>query len=346
MVDSLRSGSPSHGGDLAFATLHYGAPAEGWLDLSTGINPRPYPAPSIDAATLARLPARDGLTRLTDAARTAYGVAHGADLIATPGSEIALRLLPLLGPAGRVAVLTPTYESHADAWLAAGRAVEEISTLEQLPADAAILVLASPNNPDGRTTDPKTLTKLAQRLAARGGLVVVDEAFADLVPELSLLPHLGELPAVVLRSFGKFFGLAGLRLGFVAGPQPLLGRLAGLLGDWPVSNAALVIGASALGDGAWQAATRRRLGEMAASLRGLLASHGLRLVGGTSLFVLAETGDAAAIHHELAKRGVWTRAFARHPQWLRFGLPPDRNALARLDEALRTALPALPVRAE
>ena len=264
MVDSRRGRSPNHGGDLTFATLHYGAPEGGWLDLSTGINPRPYPAPMIDAATLARLPARDGLTRLTDAARAAYGVADGADLIATPGSEIALRLLPFFAPKGPVAVLAPTYESHADAWRAAGREVTEISTIEEVPADAAMVVLANPNNPDGRAIGSERLTKLAHRLAGQGGLLVVDEAFADLVPELSMLPRLAEAPAVVLRSFGKFFGLAGLRLGFVAGPRPLLGRLAGILGDWPVSNAALITGASALRSKAWQEQTRRQLGEMAA----------------------------------------------------------------------------------
>ena len=165
---------------------------------------------------------------------------------------------------------------------------------------------------------------------------MVDEAFADLAPELSLLPHLGELPAVVLRSFGKFFGLAGLRLGFVGRPAAAPWTpCRHLLGDWPVSNAALVIGAAALGDGAWQAATRRRLGEMAASLRGLLAApRSERRSAARACSSWPRPSDAAAIHHELAKRGVWTRAFARHPQWLRFGLPPDGTALARLDEAL------------
>jgi cobalamin biosynthetic protein CobC len=346
VVDLRLVGSPAHGGDLAFATLHYGAPERGWLDLSTGINPRPYPAPTFEATALARLPGRETLKQLTDAARSAYGVADGAALIATPGSEIALRLLPFLAPAGRVAVVAPTYDSHAEAWRAAGRDVSEISTVDEFPADVAILVLANPNNPDGRAIGGETLARLAHRLAARGGLLVVDEAFADLIPELSLLPHLGALPAVVLRSFGKFFGLAGLRLGFVAGPEPLLGRLAGTLGDWPVSNAALIVGAAALADGAWQENSRRQLHEIAAGLRGLLAGHGLRVAGGTDLFVLAEIGDAAALHHELAKRGVWTRAFARRPQWLRFGLPPDRDALDRLDAALTAALAALPARVE
>ena len=193
MNDARRGGSPAHGGDLAFATLHYGAPEGGWLDLSTGINPRPYPAPIIAAAALARLPARDGLGRLTDAARSAYGLADGPGLIATPGSEIALRLLPFFAPPGGVTVLGPTYESHADAWRAAGREVAEIRSVDELPADAAILVVANPNNPDGRTIGRETLANLADRLAARSGLLVVDEAFADLAPELSLLPHLGEV---------------------------------------------------------------------------------------------------------------------------------------------------------
>ena len=274
-----------------------------------------HPAPIIAAAALARLPARDDLGRLTDAARAAYGLADGPGLIATPGSEIALRLLPFFAPPGGVTVLGPTYESHADAWRAAGREVAEIRSVDELPADAAILVVANPNNPDGRTIRPELLANLADRLAGRSGLLVVDEAFADLVPELSMLPRLAEAPAVVLRSFGKFFGLAGLRLGFVAGPRPLLDVLPAFLetGRCRMRRSSPARRAPRQGlAGADPSPARRDGGD----LRGLLARHGLIVVGGTDLFALAEMSDAEALHRELAKRGVWTRAFARHPQWL------------------------------
>ena len=260
--------------------------------------------------------------------------------MAVPGTEIAIRLLPLLAPGGPVAIVSPTYGSHADAWRAAGRTVIQIASIDDLPADAAIAVLANPNNPDGRIVEPARLTALAHRLAERGGLLIVDEAFADLDPGLSLAPRLAGLPAIVLRSFGKFYGLAGLRLGFVAGAPTVVGALGSMLGDWPVSGAAIAIGTAALSDTAWQDKTRRRLARDAARLRDLFTGAGLSLGGGTDLFVLVAHHSAAAIHAGLAARGIWTRAFDDQPEWLRFGLPADDAAFGRLGAALAAVMAA------
>jgi cobalamin biosynthetic protein CobC len=335
-----RQSLPRHGGDLAHATALYGEPRGGWLDLSTGINPIPYPAPPIGPADLGRLPDPDRLARLIATARDAYAVPDGVRLIAAPGSEIAIRLLPLVAPAGKVAILAPTYGSHREAWANAGRAVVAVGSVEANPDDAAILVLANPNNPDGRLTETDPLVHLAEGLGRRGGLLIVDEAFADLAPEASLIPHLAGLPAVVLRSLGKFYGLAGLRLGFVAGAEPDLGRLETLLGDWPVSGPAIAAGEAALADAPWRDATRRRLSRDAARLRALLRAHGLTVLGGSDLFVLVGDRNALALHRRLAERGIWTRAFAEEPTWLRLGLPADDAGFARLDQAL-AALVAL-----
>ena len=270
------TGLPRHGGDLAFARSRYGDPPDGWLDLSTGINPVGYRTAAIAADTLARLPDRGALERLLETARSAYSVASGASLLAAPGSEMVIRLLPLILPEGRVAILSPTYGSHAEAWRDACRSPAEIGDLADLSGDAAVVIVANPNNPDGRITEPEDLIRLAQRLAKRAGLLIVDEAFADVVPSKSLAPHLDKAPAVVLRSFGKFFGLAGLRLGFVAGPAHLLARLERLLGDWPVSTAAIAIGEAALADRAWQEETRDRLSRDAGELLACLGRHRTR----------------------------------------------------------------------
>jgi cobalamin biosynthetic protein CobC len=325
---------PDHGGDIDFATTRYGTPTDGWLDLSTGVSPHPYPAPAIGAGPLTRLPGGSQLGVVLTAARAAYRVPDAVAVAATPGTEIALRLLPFVSPPGPVAVVSPTYPSHGEAWGNAGRAVTMVGSVEDGPPNAVVVVLANPNNPDGRRTEPVTLTALAARLAARQGLLVVDEAFADVVPELSVIPHGGDLPIVVLRSFGKFFGLPGLRLGFVVGHPSIVARLASLLGDWPVSSTALAIGSAALGDTAWQTAAQSRLATDAARLRGLLERHGLTVLGGTGLFVLAETADALTLHERLARAGIWTRAFADHPTWLRFGLPAGGEGFDRLDRAL------------
>lgn len=320
---------PRHGGDLAFARARYGE----MLDLSTGVCPYQYGPLSGHCRGLGRLPGTDDLRRLVATARRTYGVPADAGLIAAPGSEIAIRLIPIVAPPGSVAIVGPTYGSHAEAWRSAGRDVIEVESLEGVPASARIVVVGNPNNPDGRITAPHLLASLARRLGANGGLLIVDEAFADVAPEVSLVPHLAELPALVLRSFGKFYGLPGLRLGFVAGTPALVERLRTLFGDWPVSAPAIEIGTAALADDDWRDKTRTRVKVESARVRDVLTRHALTIKGGTDLFTLIEDNDAAALHEGLARRGIWTRAFAAKPTWLRVGLPGD-GGLEKLDRAL------------
>ncbi len=327
---------PRHGGALAAAAARHGIAVADWLDLSTGINPTPYPAAPIAATDLARLPDPSLLASLLSAARSAYEVAPAALIAALPGSDLGLRLLPLLVPTARVAVLQPTYSGHAEAWSRAGHAVSAVASFEAA-ASADVVVLANPNNPDGRRLGPDRILAALADLPEHG-LLVVDEAFADLEPGLSLAPHLADERLVVLRSFGKFYGLAGLRLGFALGTGGVIQRLAGLIGDWPLSGPAITIGTGALDDTAWQTATRARLVLARGDLDDLLARHGLVVTGGTDLFRLVRSNDALALHQALAERGIWTRIFAHLPGLIRFGLPPADgfDRLARALGAIRT----------
>lgn len=332
-----------HGGDLAWASDRYGIAEDGWLDLSTGINPRPWPgaaAMAVSQLQLAWLPDAAGLGRLLAAARAAYGVPTGSELAAAPGSEALVRLLPRLmsGPAALVAT---SYGSYAEAWRDAAhplRPAETAAAAAQDPGSSVVLV--NPNNPDGRTLPPGEILSIA-RSRCGGGLVVVDEAFADAEEGVSVVPHLtaGE-PVLVLKSFGKLFGLPGLRLGFAIGPRPVVERVKADLGDWPVSSAALAIGSAALSDIAWQDGARRWLARQAARLDAVLRGAGLRIAGGTPLFRLAATPDATMLHEALAARGVWTRIWPGAAQLIRFGLPPGKAGLDRLGEALAAALRA------
>jgi cobalamin biosynthetic protein CobC len=330
---SVPPGQPRHGGDLAWAGRRYGEPPGGWLDLSTGVNPVPYPPPPAPLNDLARLPGRDDLAALIDAARRAYGIPVRAAVVATPGTEIALRLLPMIAGDGAAAVESPTYPSHAEAWSVAGHRVVSFPSIDAVPPDVAFVVVGNPNNPDGRTAAPLALADLAQRLGVSGGFLAVDEAFADVAPDLSLIPDLGALPAVALRSFGKFYGLPGLRLGFVVGPPGIVQRFDALLGDWPVSGTAITVARAALADDGWRDSTRERLRRDVGGLRELLDGHGLAVVGGTDLFTLVAAPKATEIHRRLAERGVWTRAFHDHQTWLRFGTP-TAGGLTRLAAAL------------
>ncbi len=322
-----------HGGGVDAAAARFGIPADDWLDLSTGINPVPYPLPPLAAALWRRLPDRDQERALRAAAALAYGVADPAHVVPAPGSQALIQWLPRLRRPGRVAVLGPTYAEHAAAWAAAGHEATSLSDPARL-AEADVAIAVNPNNPDGRAFAPPALLDLAAKLERRGGWLVVDEAFADTTPELSLASSIARPGLVALRSFGKFFGLAGLRLGFaLAGPEIAI-PLRAALGPWCVSGPAAEIAICALGDRAWIARTRRRLATDAARLDGLLADAGLGIVGGTSLFRLATHAHAADLFEHLGRHGILARRFPEHPSWLRFGLPGEENDWARLVAAL------------
>lgn len=321
-----------HGGDLSGATARFGEPRQGWLDLSTGINPIPYPMTALATDVWQRLPQAAARDALIAAAARFYGVPDMDTIVAADGSQTLLQWLPRLLPAGRTAVIAPSYGEYAVCWQAVEQEVVRIRGLAEA-TEAQIIVLANPNNPDGRRFEPEVLLQQAERLAARGGWLIVDEAFADAAPEISLAPHAGRPSLIVLRSFGKFFGLAGLRLGFALAPADLAQRLRAALGPWPVSGPALAIGTQALSDSAWSGWTRDRLRHDSARLANLLQVHGLAIVGRTAQFCLAAHEQAPDLFDHLGRRGILTRPFSNEPSWLRFGLP-TADGFARLDAAL------------
>jgi cobalamin biosynthetic protein CobC len=326
-----------HGGDLAGAISRYRVPANAWLDLSTGISPETYPFRQPTAESWARLPQSGELDRLLAAARRAYGAPKKAPILAAPGTQIIIQSLPALRPASRVAIVGPTYSEHAICWRRSGATISVIPDLTP-PGDAEIVVAVNPNNPDGRIWMPHQVLACAETLAARGGLLVMDEAFADIAPEVSVAGRTGTEGLIILRSFGKFFGLAGLRLGFALGPERLMSELDALLGPWAVSGPAIEIGTQALADLGWQQGARARCYQRSARLDDLLGSAGFRIVGGTALYRLAEHEDAAGIHQRLAERGVWVRSYGDAKEWLRFGLPGSEAAFETLAKALHAAM--------
>jgi len=323
-VDAIR-----HGGDLSEARAK-GRAVAGWLDLSTGINPHAYPA-GIPAEALRRLPQRDAEAALIAAARAAYRVPGEAAVAAAPGTQAILQWLPHVIPARTVAVVGPTYAEHAATWARAGARVTAVASLAEA-AGADVAVVVNPNNPDGRIHAPGRLAQFAASRADGGVRLVVDEAFGDLLPDLTVAGAAGTL---VLKSFGKFYGLPGLRLGFAVGAPAVIADLAARLGPWAVSGPALAVGAAALSDGEWAQGMRERLARERAALDETLASAGLPVTGGTDLFRLVETQRAERIHEALAAEGVWTRIFDDVPGRLRIGLPGRHGA--RLEAALAAA---------
>ncbi len=327
--ESQDSAAQRHGGDLDRARARFGGARAEWLDLSTGINAVPYPASPPPAEALTRLPDASLLRHAEEAARAAYGASSEAAVVATAGAQAAIDAIPRLFAPGRAAVLGPTYSEHVAALRRAGWDASEIESPEEA-GDADALVIVNPNNPTGRVFTPELLWPHLRP----DRLLISDESFADVAPAVSAARAAGRPGLVILRSFGKFYGLAGLRLGFALTDKALGARLRAALGPWPVSGPALAIGAEALADPAWRDETRRRLTACAERLDGLAQVAGWRLVGGCGLFRTYFCGDAAEIQARLAERRIWTRRFDYAPSWLRLGPPGDEAGWARLEAAL------------
>jgi cobalamin biosynthetic protein CobC len=323
----------AHGGDLDAARRQFPSAPEPWVDLSTGINPVPYPLPPLPPESWQRLPERAEMNRLAVTAARAFDAANAGMVVAGPGTQALIGLLPRLRAQSRLAILGPTYAEHEICWRREGHHVLVVPHL-QAAASADVVVIVNPNNPTGRLVDRVTLRHLAADLDRRGGLLVVDEAFIDVIDSgASLVPALPSA-TVVLRSFGKTFGLAGLRLGFAIAELPLARRIGDFLGPWAVSGPAIAIAERALADPAWLLAARRRLAEDAARLDALLRHAGCAIVGGTPLFRLAAHPSAQRVYETLGAHGIHVRRFAENRSWLRFGLPGSEPAWLRLAHAL------------
>ncbi len=306
-----------HGGGIDAAIQRFGGHRADWIDLSTGINPVAYPLPELTQNDWTALPDEAALTRLLDAARAFWNVPDTAEVLATPGASAPIALMPLLGNGGRVQIVSPTYNEHAAAFLAQGWTV-----VDDGPAEARVLV--HPNNPDGRLWSAADIN---------APLTVIDESFCDVCPERSLIAQAGQPGNIVLKSFGKFWGLAGVRLGFAIGTPKMIARLRDLIGPWAVSGPALRIGAAALEDADWAISTRIRLTKDREELDDVLQAAGAQTVGGTALFGLYDVDDAQAWRDRFAAQQIWTRVFPYSPTLLRLGLPPAAG-WSRLKQAL------------
>lgn len=310
-----------HGGNLEQARATYGG--DDWIDLSTGINRVPYPVPAISAEAFSALPTQAAMAGLLQAAAKAYGTL--APMVALSGAQAVIQLVPMLRPKGLARVLGPTYNEHAATLRACGWLVEEVGDLDAL-IGADIAVVVNPNNPDGRHWSREGLLQLIGKV----GLLVVDESFADPMPEQSLVGDAGRDGLLILRSFGKFYGLAGLRLGFALGAPADIARLTELSGPWPVSGPAIEVATLALQDHVWAKATTSRLLGEVGQMDEICTNLGWQALGGTPLFRLYATPDAHQAQAHLARAHIWSRIFPYSKTWIRLGLPGTQAEWARM----------------
>ena len=317
-----------HGGNLDAAMAEFGGDRSEWIDLSTGINPSPYPLPELPASTWNALPTRAEIASLTATAQNIYGTQ--AECLPTAGAQAGIQMIPRILKPGTAKIISPTYNEHAASLCVSGWQVEAVSGFDEL-AGADLEVVVNPNNPDGKIYLASDLIDLSHKV----GHLVVDESFADPHPEISVASAIeANRNLIVLRSFGKFYGLAGVRLGFVLGPDALISDLRDLSGPWPVSGAAIHIGNTALRNQNWQSATIDRLADDAARMDNLAQNSGWTVQGGTTLFRLYTTPNAQEAQHKLAEHKIWSRIFPYSDKWIRLGLTEGDENWLRLEAAL------------
>ena len=324
------SGLQHHGGRLGEAVKKYGLPRDQWLDLSTGINPQTWPVPTVPIECWQRLPENDD--GLEQAAKAYYGC---KTLLPVAGSQAAIQLLPKLRQLSKVAIIDPGYNEHRAAWANNGHQVVDVPAkrIESIIEEIDVLVVINPNNPGAERFSSTELLRWHAQLSKRGGWLVVDEAFIDSTPDSSITSKPTRNGLIILRSIGKFFGLAGIRCGFVISEPTILARLEQLLGPWTLTGPSRYICRQALADSDWQERMRSELSQQSVRLKNILEQHLDLEARGTPLFQCVHTSKAGEYHQQLAQQGILTRLFP-DPQLLRFGLPCSEDQWQRLENAL------------
>jgi cobalamin biosynthetic protein CobC len=309
-----------HGGGIDRAVTLWGGARDGWLDLSTGINPIPYPVGDIPQQAWTALPDQGAAEQLIATARAFWSVPAHLDILPAPGASALIARMPILSDGAQVHIPTPTYNEHAAAFRLAGWTVVDTAT------HPTARVIVHPNNPDGRLWSPSDL--LAD------GLTVVDESFCDVTPDQTLIDAVTTPHQIILKSFGKFWGLAGVRLGFAIGAPQTLHPMRDAMGPWAVSGPAQTIATRALNDTGWATATRARLATDADRMDQIMRRAGHAVIGGTTLFRLYDTPDAPQMQDHLGQHHILCRIFPYSKTWVRLGLPGTDAEWDRLEQAL------------
>ncbi len=306
-----------------------------FIDLSTGINPYPYVFSEIEPEWFHRLAEHVQVANAHQAAAEYYHVENVDTIALASGMQPLMFALAALRfkeyGISNIAVFLPTYSEHEHVWRAMNHSIVPVKKLMEA-AGNDVVIICNPNNPDGRIISASELITLAEELATHNGWLIVDESFADIMPELSISSRLQHAKnIVVMRSCGKFFGAAGLRVSSAITPKPWAEWLRVVVGPWPISTLACHVVPTMFSDKKWIQDMRVQLAEESKNWRNILSAH-FSIVGYTDLFTLVESDDAARWHQHLMSQGILVRQFDYNPRWLRFGLPP-RSALPRIEKA-------------
>ncbi|HEY6689824.1 MAG TPA: aminotransferase class I/II-fold pyridoxal phosphate-dependent enzyme [Rubrobacter sp.] len=313
-------GDRHHGahGDLVSRSLDVHAGE--LLDFSQNINPLGAPRNALEAARRAlyedsgRYPDLEYIG-LREALAAYLGV--GAEMVVPTngGAEALFLAARAAATGGRALVLEPTFSEYAAAARASG--MEPVRRVARRREEGfgwdptsyrdvegvSVVFLCNPNNPTGDMLGRDEVLEVAARVEEAGAVLVVDEAFADFVPEISVTDMVdGGL--WVARSFTKFFAIPGLRLGCLVCDDA--GRVQALQPSWPVNAVATAAGIAAVRDRGFAEASIGEVARLREDLFGALdALPGLRPLPGAANFLLVRGPDG--LPGRLARRGVLVR---------------------------------------
>lgn len=329
-----------HGGDLLEAQKKYKDVSE-WMDLSSGINPNPYKDFNLERSIYNSLPSRQANIELLSVAAVYYKLKIDSKIIAYQGAQGLISIFPYIFSEikeKKVQVYSPTYIEHYKSWINAGYKTELIDSFEKEIDPSGIIIVVNPNNPDGKLFNKDKLIILHNRIQEKNGLLIIDESYMDPTPDEGFNYSIENKNIIIIRSFGKFFGLPGLRLGFAFGDHKYINRISNSIGPWPVSTSSIDIALKAMSDIKWVKQTINQLEILSKQLEEALNDINIPIIGGTLLFKLVKCEDAAKMHHLLAKDGIWTRKFIYNKKWLRLGIPKDQVELNYLFNSMQNIL--------
>jgi len=339
-----------HGGQLSKVAKQFGIPEQEWLDLSTGIAPFSYAIPAISEKIWQDLP-----TISPSLIRAAQQYYQAKFCWPVAGSQQLIEKLPSLwndknsaiesGKKQHAYLPKVGYKEHQRAWSLAGYQIHFYQ--DALPDNIeknSIVVVINPNNPLTDTFSIQQLTQLKAHCQQQKALLIIDEAFADIFPsEFSFVPHLTNYnennndsandnenesdDLIVLRSFGKFFGLAGIRIGFACTTEIWRDIIKESIGPWSINGPALFIAEQALQDTQWQIEQSLRLEKYSKKLQELLKLHLPNAsIKANALFITVFLDNAASVYEKLCQQGVYVR-LTDEQNALRFGVGNDQQLL-------------------
>ena len=308
-----------HGGDIDNAIKKYGGNKDDWIDLSTGINPNHYPYKLINIRELQNLPYKNDIDNLNKLAKKYFQTT--ACVRAVSGAQGGINILPFLLPNKTVSILSPTYNEYQNVFSNSLKKIINVKNLSELKK-SQIAIICNPNNPDGKLYSNDNLLKISKSVE----YLIIDESFIDQYPRKSLSHKLDDQTNIlILRSFGKFFGLAGIRLGFLISNKEIDKKIQFLIGNWPISNVAINVASKALIDHVWIMNTISFLKEGSYFLDCLASEINWKVVGGTNLYRLYETPNAHDAQNKLANFKIWSRRFSYSKKWIRLGIPRKKD---------------------